>query len=219
MIIQAYHSNLSHRTCAISRPTHYLHQAHPRYRAIINERNVVAKMGRLQIISESARNRLRKCKATVLTKKDQPNSSEQNRETENQEPQAGRVKRVSAATRHGLHAIVEWLSSNKLMATKQIGPSTPDALRLPSDLVSSLTNILLTQRESRLVQSKIIAKLKALDTAVSQLDRRAIAFEERAEELRFQDASANSEDIETMRESARMVRATQDLIRQRRQGL
>ena len=105
------------------------------------------------------------------------------------------------------------------MTTKIIGSSTPDALRLPSDLVSSLAKNLLRQRESRLVQSKLIARLKKLDTAVGQLERQAVAFEVGAEELRPQDASANSEDIEIMRESARIVRATQDPLKQRRQDL
>ena len=105
------------------------------------------------------------------------------------------------------------------MTTKIIGSSTPDALRLPSDLVSSLAKNLLRQRESRLVQSKLIARLKKLDTAVGQLERQEVAFEVGAEELRPQDASANSEDIEIMRESARIVRATQDPLKQRRQDL
>lgn len=105
------------------------------------------------------------------------------------------------------------LSRNRKPRSNQHGLRKGASLKLPQGVVSTLSDAVLEEREAQDKLSKLTTKCKSLHDAICQLDRRAVGFDVRAEELRLQDPVANSGQVETMRESARIVRAGQNRIR------
>jgi hypothetical protein len=171
-------------------------------------------MGLREFISSNAQRYWESCKERFNTQVTTHSTSAQRRSTvSSEEPQPIEDRAAPNPARQKIQSLINLLSQNIGLHSNQSGFQKRDSLKLPSHIVSMISDAVLADREAQHKLSRLTTKYQSLNDAVGQLDRRAFGFDVRVHELELEDSVSKPGSIETMRESARIVRATQKRLK------
>ena len=131
------------------------------------------------------------------------------------EPSTTKATNASLPVWQKIKSFIVRLSPKPGRRSNRSCPQSKGSVKLPSHAVSIISDAVLSEREAQEKISGLHTKCQSLTDAIDQLDRRAFRFDVRGHELELQDSVPNPGQIETMRESARIVRAAQKRLRDR----